>query len=313
MKAGVIGAGTWGMNLVRVLDSLGALGGVAEIAPAARDRIAASYPAVPLHPDHRALLVSDAQAVVIATPAPTHYQMAREALIAGKDVFVEKPITLRADEADDLAQLAEDHGRVLMAGHLLLYQPAVRWISDFIAKGGLGTLYSLHQERLNLGRARHVENALWSLGVHDVAVLLHLIGESPERVLATGQRALGRVVEDDVHLHLEFPFGAHAHLHVSWLWPERRRRLTLIGSLGMLVYDELAQSVTLHRKTIGGDLSNQDGGSEVVHEGHAEPLNLEMEHFLECVRHRSRPISDGRSAAQVTRVIEEAQSQLEGR
>lgn len=306
----MIGAGGWGNNLARTLYELGVLGGIAELRPELRAQLASLYPTVPLYPDGQHLLQSDIPAVAIATPAATHVALVREALAAGKHVFVEKPLSLRREEAEELADRADRDGRILMVGHLLLYQPAVRWIKDFLASGVIGVLYSLHQERLNLGRVRTVENALWSLGVHDVAVLLYLVGEAPERVIAQGQAVLQRGVEDDVYLHLRFPGGVQAHLHASWLWPEKRRRLTVIGSRTMLVYDEIAQEVTLHRKRIGEDLQPRDEGGEVVFRGAAQPLRLEMEEFVACVRDGRRPLSDGRQGVEVVAVLEEATRQL---
>ncbi len=310
MKVGLIGVGGWGRNLARTLWELGALGGIAEVRAEVRKELRALYPGVPLYPEHRALLETDLLAVAIATPAATHFALAREALDAGKHVFVEKPLSLHRDEAEELADLADRAGRVLMVGHLLLYQPAVRWIEDFLRSGGVGEVWSLHQERLNLGTVRTVENALWSLGVHDVAVLLHLVGERPTTVKCVGQRASPSGVEDDAHLHLGFPREVQAHVHVSWLWPEKRRRLTVVGSEAMLVYDELAQEVTLHRKRIGEDLRPADEGTEVVFQGSAQPLRLEMEEFLSCVRDGKRPLSDGRRAVDVVAVLEEASRQL---
>ncbi|QAA76356.1 MAG: Gfo/Idh/MocA family oxidoreductase [Candidatus Bipolaricaulis sibiricus] len=310
MKVGLIGAGGWGRNIARVLVELGALGGIADVRPEAREEVRQRYPGVAVHPDHRALLAADVPAVVIATPAATHYAVAREALDAGKHVFVEKPLALRREEAEELADLADHARRILMVGHLLLYQPAVRWIEEFLRSEGVGSVWSLHQERLNLGTVRTVENALWSLGVHDVAVLLHLVGERPTAVRAVGQAALHPGVEDDIHLHLAFPGGIHAHIHASWLWPEKRRRLTVVGSKAMLVYDELLQQVTLHRRAIGPDLKPVDRGSEVVFQGTGEPLRLEMEEFLAAVREARRPRTDGRRAVEVVGVIEEASRQL---
>lgn len=311
LKVGVIGAGQWGRNVVRTLHALGALGAVAEASPVLRAALRLEYPELKIHEDHQALLGEGLRAVAIATPAPTHYAIAREALLADKDVFVEKPITLTARDAESLARLAEDRQRVLMVGHLLLYQPAIQALTKFIQDGHLGTLYGLHLERLNLGRARAVENALWSFGVHDVAVLLHVVGEEPRQIIAQGQRALQPAVEDDVYLHLDFPSQTKAHLHVSWLWPQKRRRLVAIGSRGMLVYDELAQTVVLHRKGISGDLTSFDQGSEVVFAGAADPLALEMGHFLERLEDRRMPLTNGRHALAVVRVLETASHHLE--
>lgn len=302
---GVIGAGNWGKHVVRTFHALGALAAVAEANTDIHPALAADDPSIPIHADYRKVLEAALPAVVIATPAPSHYQIAREALLAGKDVLVEKPITMSVSEAEELVGLARQRGQILMVGHLLLFQPAVQWIKAYLAKGALGRVFSLHQERLNLGKARALENALWSLGVHDVAVLLYLMGEAPERVEATGQRILQPDVEDDVYLHLHFPGGTKAHLHTSWLWPEKRRRLGVIGSEGMLIYDEVAQTVTLHRKRITPDLRSWDDGSEVVFQGGGEPLTLEAVHFLEGVQTRTAsPLIDGTHGLQVVRVLE---------
>jgi len=311
MKVGLIGAGRWGKRLARILYELGALGGIAELRPEIRDQLKSLYPDVTLYPNYPELLRSDLPAVVIVTPAATHSTIAREALQAGKHVFVEKPLAFSKAEAEELVALAHKTGKILMVGHLLLYQPAIRWIKGFLDSGSLGSVWSFHQERLNLGRVRTVENVLFSLGVHDVAVLLYLTGQPPEKVKVQGQAVLQDAVEDDVYLHLEFPGGLQAHIHASWLWPEKCRRLTIIGSKGMLVYDELKQTVILCHKGINPDLSNRDEGQEVVFQGHAEPLKLELEHFLECVQRGEKPLSDGASAVPVVAVLEEATRQLE--
>lgn len=312
-KVIVVGAGQWGKNLVRTFSELGALAGVAEAHPELRGRLKTEYPDVPLYEDYRNALTSEAQAFAIATPAHTHAAIASEAIMAGKDVFVEKPVTLSVDEAEQLVLLAEERQRILMVGHLLLYQPAIQKMKDMIAAGTIGTLRSLHQERKKLGRARSVENVLWSFGVHDLAVFLYLIEESPSDVRVTGQCVIQPDIEDDVYIHLAFPSGIAAHLHTSWLWPEQRRNLTLIGTTGMLVYDEEAQTVTLHRKTIDERLANVDSGAELVYHGEAKPLTLECRHFLECLETRRRPLSDGRDGVEVVHILEQASKQLRER
>ncbi|HXG28570.1 MAG TPA: Gfo/Idh/MocA family oxidoreductase, partial [Nevskiales bacterium] len=222
-----------------------------------------------------------------------------------------KPMTLNSRDAEDLVALAKREQRVLMTGHLLLFQPAVRWIKQFLDSGKLGTLYSLHQERMDLGRAQPVENVLWALGVHDLAVLLYLVGAHPHRIRASGHHVLTPGVEDDVYVHMEFPSGVRANLHNSWLWPVKRRRLVVVGSTGMLVYNEVHQKVVHYRKRIGADLKNVDEGSELVFEGHGQPLRLELEHFLECMQTRATPLASGESAIEVIKVLEAAAGMLE--
>ncbi|NLY74252.1 MAG: Gfo/Idh/MocA family oxidoreductase [Firmicutes bacterium] len=311
MKLAVIGTGNWGKNIVRTLDGLGVLAAAADQAAEWRAAIKKEYPQVEVYSDYQPILESDITAVAIATPAPSHYRIAAEAIRAGKDVFVEKPMTLSAAEAEELAQLAVKEGKILMVGHLLLYQPAIQWLKKELDSEIIGEIGSLHQERLGLGRARESESVLWDLGVHDLAVLLYLSGRELLESKVCGQRRLRSGIEDDIYLHLSFTGNLQAHLHTSWIWPERRRRLTITGAKGMLVYDELEQTVTLHRKGIKlSDLTNWDQGAEVVFKGDGAPLTLELEHFIDCVRNRRTPISDGFSGAAVVRLLEELSRQL---
>lgn len=305
MKIGLIGAGNWGKNLASNLHELGALAWVAEQSEELRGAVAVRCPGVEIVEDFGAVL-DGVDAVAIATPVPTHYEIGKRCLEAGKDVFIEKPLTLDVDEAESLVRLARERGRVLMVGHLLLYQPAIAWLKDYLDAGNLGKVFSYHQERMKLGRARRVENVTWSLGVHDVAVLLHLAGEAPTSQLYSGHCGLQSGIEDDAYLHMTFSGGRVAHLHNSWLWPENRRRLTVVGEKGMLVYDEVEQTVVLHRKTIDGELNNVDEGVEEVFTGSGAPLKLEMEHFIECIRERRTPRSDGQNGLDVVKVLASA-------
>src|SRR5690554_3141722 len=306
MKVAVIGVGHWGKNIARTLKELNALGGLAENSPEIRRRLAGDYPGVPLYDDYLPLLATEIPAVAIATPGPLDYEIARAALLAGKDVFVEKPMTLSVAEAEELVRLAEEKKRILMVGHLLLYQPAITWIKEYLVAGNLGEIHLIHQERLALGRACAVENVLWSLGVHDVASLLYLTGQTPTGVSITGARVLQPDVEDDIHLDLFFTGGLQAHLHASWLWPEKKRQMVIAGTNGFLVYNEVEQTVTLHRKGINPDLTNRDEGEEVVYRGEGLPLTRELEHFLACLADRRPPFSDGRNGLAVIRILEEA-------
>jgi predicted dehydrogenase len=269
--------------------------------------LAARFPGIDLRPDYRELVGDrSVPAIALATPAPTHHAIAKAFLGAGQDTFVEKPMTLTSAEAEDLVAVAQVQGRILMTGHLLMYQPAVRYLRRFLQEGRLGEIRTLHQERAKLGRARAVENALWSLGVHDVAVLLYLVGQVPSGVWAFGHAGLQPGIADDVYLHLTFPGGVKASLHNSWLWPEDSRVLRIVGEQGILEYREKEQKVWLHRKGIDANLQNVEAGSELLFEGSAEPLTLEMEHFLECVATRSKPLSDGVNGLEVVRVLEQA-------
>jgi predicted dehydrogenase len=311
MKIAIIGTGNWGKNLVRTLDQLGVLTATADQAEWLNEAVRREYPRVRVYSNYHPIMESDIAAVAIATPAPTHYRIVKEAILKGKDVFVEKPMTLSAVEANELANLAAAKERVLMVGHLLLYQPAIQWIKEALDSGLIGGLTSLHQERLGLGRARETESVLWDLGVHDLAVILYLTGSEVLESRIYGQQRLKEGIEDDIYLHLKFSGNIQAHLHTSWVWPERRRGLTITGTEGMLVYDEIGQTVTLHRKGIRKrDLSNWDEGSEVVFKGDGLPLTREMKHFIDCVRNRRQPISDGFSGAAVIEVLEDLTRQL---
>lgn len=302
MKCAVIGAGRFGKNHVRTLHEMGLLAAVAELNDSVREACAKDY-GVPVFADYREMLASDVAAVAVATPASTHYAIAKDAISAGKHVLVEKPMTLDVAEGEELVALAKKQGVTLMVGHLLIYQPAIQFIRNAIREGKIGRVISLHQERLNLGKARDAENALWSLGVHDVAVALHLLGEAPESSVLSGLAALTPGVEDDTYVHMNFASGAKAHIHSSWLWPVLRRHLVIVGSSGMFVFDEPSKQVVLHRKRIDDKLNNVDEGSEVVFEGDGQPLRLELQHFLDCAETGKVPDSDGQSGVDVLRVL----------
>ena len=311
MKVGVIGAGHWGKKLVRNFAELGVLAGVADPMEENRSAALQQSPGIELFDNEADLLAAGYDAVAIATPAATHYEIARRALEVGLDVFVEKPVTLDAVEALELQRLAEQGERILMVGHLLLHQPAVNFIAKFLRKGKLGQVYTLHQRRSKLGRVRSEENVMWSFGAHDVAVLLVLAGESPDQIQAWGHAAVTSGVEDDTYLHLGFPSGLKASLHNSWLWPRVERELIVVGEKGMLVFEESGSRVVLHRKVVDSEGNHYDGGEEILFEGSAQPLLLELEHFLECCRERKVPVSDGRNGFETVRVLEEAGKALQ--
>lgn len=310
MKIGVIGSGAWGRNLVRNLSSLGVLAGVADRIEANRLAARELAEGIELFEDHADLLAAGYDAVAVATPAHLHFPIARDAIAAGCHVFVEKPLTLDPAEAEELVALAEAADRVLMVGHLLMYQPAVAFVKEFLRDGRLGRVFTFHQRRSKLGRVRSVENVLWSFGVHDVAVLLDLAGEDPSAVSVSGHAGIQPGIEDDVYLHLRFPGGAVAHLHNSWLWPRVERELIITGERGILHYDELNQRVLLHKKTVGADLKEHDDGSEVLFEGSGEPLKLELEHFIDRCLDGRLPRTCGRSGLSVVRVLARAEELL---
>jgi predicted dehydrogenase len=306
----VVGAGNWGKNLVKTFHALGALAGVAEANPDLRQQVADQYPDIPLFEGYQqALAHSNTSALVLATPAPSHYSLARQALEAGKDVFVEKPLTLSATEARWLAEYADQRDRILMVGHLLLYQPAIAWLRDYLASGKVGSVRHISTQRLKLGRVRAEENVWWSFAPHDVSVVLELLGRPDlAAVKAQGQSMLQPGVEDYVHVDLTFANGQSAHLHCSWYWPTVERRTTILTEQAILVYDEVAQTVTIHRQAIDGTtLQHHDDGVEVVTVANAQPLTLECQHFLDCLHSHQRPRSDGWNGVAVVEILEQAQ------
>lgn len=307
----VVGAGNWGKNLVRNFSELEALAGVAEVNPDLRNAIAAQYPEVSLYSSYEQVLASEITAVVLATPAPSHFELAMAALKAGKDVFVEKPITLQTSAAKQLAEYAEQQSRILMVGHLLLYQPAIRWMREYLASGKAGQVYHVATQRAKLGRVRRQENVWWSFAPHDVSIVLDLLGNpSLKRVSAQGQAILQPQIEDNIHVDLHFESGQTGHLHCSWYWPELKRGTTVIAEKQMLVYDEVSQQVTVYDKGINEDLSNRDKGNWCPDIADAQPLKFECEHFLHCLETRKTPLSDGWNGVAVVEVLEQAQEVL---
>jgi predicted dehydrogenase len=309
----VVGSGHWGKNLVRSFAQLGVLAGVVEVNTQLRESVKSQYPEISVFDDYNEALKTTVSAVVIATPAPTHYELAMAALQAGKDVFVEKPVTLKAKEAKALAHYADEQGRILMVGHLLLYQPAIEWIKTYLAAGKAGKVQHISTHRLNLGKVRREENVWWSLAPHDISVILGLL-DSPTltNVQACGQAILQPGIEDQVHVDLQFSSGQTAHIHCSWYWPYKDRKTVVIAEKQILVYDEITQSVTIHEKRFTTDLAVVDLGVQSIAIASEEPLKLECEHFIDCVAVRKRPISDGWNGVAVVDILEKAQEVFHG-
>jgi predicted dehydrogenase len=311
MKIGIIGTGNWGKNLVRNFSNLGVLAGIADGIEANRTAALKINPNIEVFNDHTTLLSKGYDAVAIATPAHTHFSIAKEAIEAGCDVFVEKPMTLDPTESEALVELANQQNRILMVGHLLLYQPAIAYIKEAIERNEIGQIYNMHQRRSKLGRVRTVENVLWSFGVHDVAVLLYLAGQKPSEIQAVGHCGVQAHLEDDTFLHLTFPDGSKAHLHNSWIWPTVERCLIITGKKGMLIYDEIEQKVKIIKKSIDSNLQNVDLGEEIACHGNSQPLSIELEHFIQCCENRTQPHSCGQSGLDVVKVLNQAEMILQ--
>jgi predicted dehydrogenase len=316
VTVGVVGMNYWGPNLARNLDRLEGcrLGWVCDRDEAVLDRHRATYPASAFTTAYEDLLGDDGlDAVVIATPVPTHAPLARMALEAGKDVFVEKPLALTGSDANELADLAEESGRVLMVDHLLVYHPAVRKLKEMVDEGSLGRVFYLYGNRQNLGIVRPDENALWSLGPHDISVMLHLVGEPPSEVSATGESYLQPGVEDVVFGRIRFPSGIIGHLHLSWLDPHKMRKMTVIGSERMVVFDDMEteRKVTVYDKgpiprteTYGEYIQVRSGDIHIPKIPAAEPLRIVCERFVQAVTDRAPTPSGGRAGATVVEVLE---------
>ena len=311
MKIAVVGAGQWGKNHVRVFHELGALGWVVDKSAALREKAALDYPGIRVTADlQEALRDSEVTGVVVATPAPTHYAVAMEALQAGRDVLVEKPMTLLSEEAEELVRFADNNRRILMVGHLLLYRPAIQKLSELIRSGRIGKVYKVEMRRRKLGKVRAQENVVWSFGPHDVAVLLSLIPSEVNDVWAVGNAFLQNGIEDEASVYLSFADSTKAELHFSWLWPIDERKCIIIGSEGMITYDEIKDTVLLHQKKVNADLSVSAGEVEEIQTNAADALKTQDQHFLDCIRESREARTNGRQGVQVVRCLNAAMKNI---
>jgi predicted dehydrogenase len=315
-----VGLGQWGKNLVRNFDDLADLAWLCDLDGERRADLAQRYPGARMTASFDEVLEDDSvDAVVVATPVPTHHDLARRALEADKHVFVEKPPAMRGAEMEELCELAEERGRVLMPGHLLLYHPGVQRLKQIVDSGDLGDVLCVYGNRQNLGTIRTHENALWSLGVHDLSVLLYLIDEEPSEVWAHGHAFLNPQVEDIVFCYLRFASGKIAHLHLSWLDPHKIRRITVVGRDKMAVFDdmELERKVTVYDKapeeptTRYGEWKTRTGDIYTPRIPTTEPLRLECQHFMRLIDGRGDPLRAARDGLVVVRTLEQLQASLE--
>jgi len=324
VKIGLLGVGAWGRNLARNFATLPGCelaavsdaeakraGLVAELAPGAH---------FTTKPDE-IFGDSSIQAIVIATPPATHYELGKKALEAGKDLFVEKPLVLDVPQGEELVRLAESKKRILMVGHIMVYHPVTLKLKEYIQKGEFGEVYYLYASRVNLGKVRDIENALWSFAPHDISMVLFFLEKLPVQVTATGQAYLQPGIEDVCFLTMHFESRQMAHIHVSWLDPHKDRKVTIVGSKKMAVFDDSASSekIWIYDKgvntnpdytTYGEYLALRTGDILIPKVESKEPLRLECQHFIDCVRERTAPRSDGKSGLAVLKVLEAAQRSL---
>jgi predicted dehydrogenase len=313
-KLAVIGCGYWGKNLIRNFDALEVVTMVCEASPAGRALAAKIAPNVEVIGSvERVLAAPEITGVVIATPAETHYELARRALEAGKDVLVEKPLALTYEQGAHLVQLAEHAKRVLMVGHVLEYHPAIQRVLELVHAGELGKVQYIYSNRLSLGKIRREENILWSFAPHDVAVILRLMGSLPFQVIACGGSYLQPNIADVTVTNLLFDNGVRAHIHVSWLHPFKEQRLVVIGSKKMASFDDVAKQLILYDQRVelqaGQPVPIKGKGDDVAFDS-TEPLWLECQAFLDAITSRQSPLTDGKSGLRVLSVLQAAQRSL---
>ncbi len=312
----VVGLGPWGRNLARVLHGLSALRAGVDRDPEARAAFSRTFGLPAFSTTEEVLDDARVRGVVIATPAESHHALARQALLAGRDVLVEKPFTLSVRDAEDLAALSDRLGRVLLVGHLLLYHPAIVALRDLVARGDLGEILYVYSSRLNLGRVRSGENILWSFAPHDIAILLHLLEALPDSVAAHAGSWLQPGVADVTVSHLVFPGSARAHIFVSWLHPYKDQTLVVVGRRRMASFHNSREPAELLLHDRGVDLVNgiprlRGTGGEPIALADVEPLHVECLHFLNCMDARTTPLTDGWNGVRVLRVIEACQASLD--
>ncbi len=326
----VVGAGYWGPNLIRNFAAVGSLVGVVDRDGERLDRLRSAYPGALFASEIDDALASDAvHGIALATPASSHYALAQQALRAGKSVFVEKPLAQTADECRDLIRIAEDMGAVLMVGHTFEYNAAVQYVDECIARGELGQIYYIYSQRLNLGVVRRDINALWNLAPHDISIALRWLKKRPRRVDARGYTYLQPGIEDVVYLNMEFDDGIAVHVHVSWLDPSKVRRMTVVGSEKMAVYDDASTEAKIQlydkgidRRGIDGSLGDFDsfGKFQLIQRAgdvllpridFSEPLRTECQHFVDCIAEGKKPLTDGENGLRVVEVLEAASRSLE--
>jgi predicted dehydrogenase len=316
MNVGVIGSGYWGPNLIRnLVESQRVNVCCFDANPLAMSRLKGRFPSVSFSTSLSSLLCN-CDAVMIATPVLTHYSLVKQALEMGKGVFVEKPLSYSSGEALELIGLAEQHRSVLMVGHTFLYSPAVNKARQYLQDGVIGNLYFLSSSRVNLGIHRSDVDVILDLAPHDLSVFMYLLNEFPARVSASGRACVGKML-DIASLRLEFPSGIFANLEVSWLAPRKLRRMVLVGSRSMLVYDDTAvDKIQLYDRGVALDTPNSFGEYQLTYRTGdivspnldvTEPLFIQTNHFLDCLEQGKRPVSDGIMGLEVVRVLEAAE------
>ena len=325
VKLGQIGLGAWGRNLIRTFSNLPDAKMITGCDSDSErlSTMSSNVPGVNWTKDpHEIIGDPDIEAVIIATPPASHFELASMAMEAGKDVFVEKPLVLSLENGRKLVSLAEANNRILMVGHIMEYHPATLKLKEYIDEEKLGRIYYLYSSRVNLGKVRDIENSLWSFAPHDISLIMYLLGQAPVTVTATGASYLQEKIEDVSFMTLHFPDGIMAHIHVSWLDPHKERKLTIVGSKMMAVFDDTnsSEKIWLYDKgvemktdyaTYGEYMSLRAGDIVIPRLDSKEPLKTECDHFIDCVKDRARPRSDGYDGLMVLSVLTAAQNSME--
>jgi predicted dehydrogenase len=325
IQLAVVGIGGWGKNLARNYYQIPHCGlkYICDLQQSKLDQMSLQIPSTQVTARYEDLLEdADLDAIVIATPAPTHYELCKRALLAGKDVYVEKPFVLEVPHAEQLIELTTQTNRILMVGHLLEYHPVMTRLKEMIDTGELGDILYVYAQRVNLGTVREDENALWNFAPHDISSILYLLGKEPTDVAARGQSYLKDNVEDVVFFSLNFNDKSMGHVHVSWLDPHKIRKLTVVGNKKMAVFDDLEanEKLKIYDKgaayntdysTFAEYITLRFGDITIPYVKMGEPLRLECLHFLECVRERKQPLSDGMDGLRVVKVLHAAQQSLQ--
>jgi len=325
IKLAIVGLGYWGPNLMRNFDGLKDCEVLfcCDLDQSNLNQIKEQYPYVQITKHFDELVDNpEIDALVIATSASIHYELAKKALLHDKHVFVEKPLTLGLQNAVKLVRLANQRKRKLMVGHLMEYHPAIEKLKEIIESGKLGEIYYLYSQRVNLGKIRHNENALWSFAPHDLSIIMYLLDMEPETVSASGQCYLQENIEDVVFVNLQFPNKIMANIQLSWLDPHKIRKTTIVGSEKMAVFDDMAGTEMLrvynkgvdnnkHASSFGEAFSLRFGDINIPYIKMTEPLRLECQHFLDCIQNDKTPRSDGQDGMRVVRALKAAQQSLE--
>ncbi|MBI5665737.1 MAG: Gfo/Idh/MocA family oxidoreductase [Nitrospirae bacterium] len=311
-----VGLGYWGKNLLRNFYELGVINIACDSSGDIIAERKKSFPDINYTSSFNVVLTSpDIKAIAISAPAVTHYDLVKKSLMAGKDVFVEKPLALTVKEGEELVQLAEEKNRILMVGHILQFHPAVTKLKEMIASGELGKIQYIYSNRLNIGKLRTEENILWSFAPHDISVILYLLGEEPVRVSAFGGHYLSEGIYDTTMTTMEFKNGVKSHIFVSWLHPFKEQKLIVVGSKAMAVFDDMSQEklfIYPHKiEWQGGKIPvAQKADCHSVALDKKEPLKEELRHFIECVQERKTPKTDGNEGLSVLKILELAENGL---